>query len=154
MSVSSLASSFPGQACTPLPNGMKVFGFGETWMKKNHKIIIYMFVWKNYILKILLSIDSFIPQTLKGWICEALEKILDCDEYFWTMALLSTLLVLGILFHNILIVSHLFHVHDHILSIYSYVTFHSTYSNLTIVLYISDCFSIRKWYNTCHSHAL
>jgi hypothetical protein len=102
MSVSSLASSFPGQACTPLPNGMKVFGFGETWMKKNHKIIIYMFVWKNYILKILLSIDSFIPQTLKGWICEALEKILDCDEYFWTMALLSTLLVLGILFHNIL----------------------------------------------------
>jgi hypothetical protein len=102
MSVSSLASSFPGQACTPLPNGMKVFGFGETWMKKNHKIIIYMFVWKNYILKILLSIDSFIPQTLKVWICEALEKILDCDEYFWTMALLSTLLVLGILFHNIL----------------------------------------------------
>jgi hypothetical protein len=102
MSVSSLASSFPGQACTPLPNGMKVFGFGETWMKKNHKIIIYMFVWKNYILKILLSIDSFIPQTLKGWICEALEKILDCDEYFWTLALLSTLLVLGILFHNIL----------------------------------------------------
>jgi len=31
---SSLASSLPGQACTPLPNGMKVFGFGETCINK------------------------------------------------------------------------------------------------------------------------
>jgi len=26
----SLASSFPGQECTPLPNGVKVLGFGAT----------------------------------------------------------------------------------------------------------------------------
>lgn len=30
--ISSLASSLPGQACTPLPNGMKVLGFGGTCM--------------------------------------------------------------------------------------------------------------------------
>uniref|UniRef100_A0A0A9GUY0 ABAH3 n=1 Tax=Arundo donax TaxID=35708 RepID=A0A0A9GUY0_ARUDO len=29
-SISSLASSFPGHACTPFPNGMKVFGRGAT----------------------------------------------------------------------------------------------------------------------------
>lgn len=35
ISISNLASSFPGQACTPLPNGTNVFGFGATWIHQN-----------------------------------------------------------------------------------------------------------------------
>lgn len=31
MSISSLASSLPGHECAPLPNGIKVLGFGGTW---------------------------------------------------------------------------------------------------------------------------
>lgn len=34
MSISNLASSFPGQAWTPLPNGMNVFGFGAVYMPR------------------------------------------------------------------------------------------------------------------------
>ena len=36
-SISSLASSFPGHACTPLPNGVKVLGRGATCMFYHHK---------------------------------------------------------------------------------------------------------------------
>jgi len=34
ISISNLASSFPGQACCPLPNGINVLGLGATYTKK------------------------------------------------------------------------------------------------------------------------
>jgi len=34
-----LASSFPGQECTPLPNGIKVLGFGVTYGHQESKLV-------------------------------------------------------------------------------------------------------------------
>jgi hypothetical protein len=34
INISNLASSFPGQACCPLPNGINVLGLGATYTNK------------------------------------------------------------------------------------------------------------------------
>jgi hypothetical protein len=56
-SISSLASSFPGQACTPLPNGRKVFGRGATCIHKQpgeglvRQRIVLQFFFFTFILQ-------------------------------------------------------------------------------------------------------
>lgn len=81
-SISSLASSFPGHACTPCPNGRNVLGRGATCIIRN-----------------VLSVTSYVPQQLTAvrpmllyvtylesrrvelvWILEVVRAVVDVPE--------------------------------------------------------------------------
>jgi len=83
MNMFNLASSFPGQECTPLPNGIKVLGFGATC---SHIQLKYMFreykgigFSKQIFVSVIYSQHNNVPQTLMGRNCEEKGGILDYD---------------------------------------------------------------------------
>lgn len=89
MSMFNLASSFPGQECTPFPNGIKVFGFGGTCMIHTQfvmqvRLLFPFFYLKNILKKFhrlfIFSLQIYIAYLKSWWV-----KTMRSCEKFWIM---------------------------------------------------------------------